>query len=75
MNTKEKLLNWRIQEDNSSVTIGFDKIIDAKKESKESNQTELLYLKISGSEKGTVFAFCGGNINDNFITKNHKIKN
>ena len=59
---REKHLCWNSQVESSVLNIPLDNIIEIKKATKESNTTELLFLKVVGTEKGVVFAFNGGNI-------------
>lgn len=60
LNMREKTMVWTSHEDSNNLVISLDKVIETKKETKESNQTELLYLKVSGMERGVIFAFSGG---------------
>jgi hypothetical protein len=58
---REKLLKWTSSTDpNNTVTISTPCIVEVKKAHKDKNQTELLFVKPSGSSQGMAFSFDGG---------------
>ena len=59
---KEKLLSWKSLSDSSSLSIYFDQISEIKKDRKDKDESELLYIKKVDLDKGIVFVFCEGKI-------------
>ena len=59
---RDKLLSWKSLSDSSSLTIYLDQISEIKKDRKDKDETELLYIKKVDMDKGIVFVFCEGKI-------------
>jgi len=66
LSIKDKLLTWKSASDSSSLTIYTDQISEIKKDKKEKDSTELLYIKKLDMDKGIVFVFSDGIIIFNF---------
>ena len=74
---REKLLTWRSLSDSSVLSIYTDQISEIKKDKKERDHTELLYIKKVDMDKGIVFVFSEGkklNNNLNYLINTQKIK-
>ncbi len=60
LSLKDKLLTWKSLSDSSVLSLFTDQISEIKKDKKERDLTELLYIKKVDMDKGIVFVFSEG---------------
>lgn len=60
LSLRDKVLLWKSLSDSSILSIYTDQISEIKKDKKERDQTELLYIKKLDMDKGIVFVFSEG---------------